>query len=93
MKNKNIWLSILTSFFMTQTAISSEYGLLSNCEQQLVQASISCSAEETLELLESCIIDYLSLSACDVEVISESDVEVCEGECDSSLEAVFMERS
>jgi hypothetical protein len=89
---RSIWLSILTFFFMTQAVMSSEDSLFSACEQQLVQAGISCSAEEDLALLEPCIMDYLSSTACNIEVISENDMEICDEGCDSGLVTTSIER-
>ncbi len=52
--------------------------MLEYCDQQLIQASINCSNNKELE---KCIRDYLAEGECQVEVESESNVDICNEKC------------
>ena len=63
---------------------------LEYCDQQLIQASISCSNNEELE---SCIRDYLAEGGCQIEIENEADVDVCNEECAPDFSALLDENN
>ena len=80
MKNFRINTSILIAIgysFTLQTAFANEENL-SYCNQQLVQASASCLDSETLE---SCISESLKNSGCEIEIVAEENINVCNDTC------------
>ena len=76
--NTSILIAIGYSFVL-QSAFANEEDLsLSYCNQQLVQASASCLDSDTLE---SCILESLKSSGCEIEIVTEDNINVCNDTC------------
>jgi len=58
------------------------------CNQQLIQASASCLNPE---VLESCISDNLKKAGCEIEIVVEKDINICNEECSPDLTAVLFD--
>lgn len=60
------------------------------CNQQLIQASASCFKSE---VLESCISNKLKEAGCEIEIVTEEDINVCNEECAPDLTAALKEKN
>ncbi len=69
---------IIALFLLTSLATLSAKETFSYCDQQLLQASISCTDSESLE---SCIVVALENTDCKLEVAREEEVNFCNESC------------
>ena len=71
---------IVTLYFLTFLAVSESKAdeSLAYCDQQLLQASASCSDSNSLE---SCIVTALAGTDCKLEIATEDEIDICNESC------------
>jgi hypothetical protein len=53
---------------------------LNDCDQKLIQASKACKNADKTDEREECIMEHLADTECQLEVIKDENVDICE-EC------------
>lgn len=71
---------MLILYLLTLPVASAETETLTHCDQQLLQASISCADSESLE---NCIVAAITDDECNIEISNKEDVDVdfCNEDC------------
>lgn len=69
---------IIALFLLTSLAALSANESITHCDQQLIQANISCADSEALE---NCIVSTLGDTDCKLEIAYEEEVNFCNESC------------
>ncbi len=77
---KFFFIGVLACLFSLLSAPTYAAISLNDCDQKLIQASKACKNADKADEREECIMEHLADTKCQLEVIKDENVDICE-EC------------